>query len=102
MKTPGWRPRRHIEKFRQLEYLFLMSETATPLVLPDTEQEDQTSPKEDVESGYLVICWDDPVNLMDYVTHVFQVVFNWPKGKAEQHMLQVHNTGKSVLVRESM
>jgi ATP-dependent Clp protease adaptor protein ClpS len=91
-----------IEKFQQLEYLFLMSETATPLVLPDTEKEEQTSPKEEVESGYLVICWDDPVNLMDYVTHVFQVVFGWTKAKSEFHMLEVHNQGKSVLTRESL
>jgi ATP-dependent Clp protease adaptor protein ClpS len=44
---------------------------------------------------------DDPVNLMSYVTHVFQVVFGWARQKAEYHMLQVHNNGKSVLTRES-
>jgi ATP-dependent Clp protease adaptor protein ClpS len=49
----------------------------------------------------LVICWNDPVNLMDYVTHVFQTVFGWPKAKAEKHMLQVHNAGKSLLARET-
>ena len=38
---------------------------------------------------------------MDYVTHVFQSVFGWQKQKAEFHMQQVHNQGKSVLVRES-
>ncbi len=79
-----------------------MSESATPLVLPDTEKETKTRPKEDVEPGYLVICWDDPVNLMDYVTHVFQVVFGWTKAKSEFHMLEVHNQGKSVLTRESL
>jgi ATP-dependent Clp protease adaptor protein ClpS len=77
-----------------------MAETSTPLVLPEIDE--QTSPKENLEAGYLVICWNDPVNLMDYVTHVFQVVFGWKKQKAEYHMLQVHNQGKSVLVRESM
>jgi ATP-dependent Clp protease adaptor protein ClpS len=79
-----------------------MAETATPLVLPDTGQEEKSDPKDSLEPGYLVICWDDPVNLMDYVTHVFQLVFRWPKPKAEQHMLQVHNQGKSVLTRESL
>ena len=77
-----------------------MTETALPLVVPKTDE--QTEPKETKEPGYLVICWDDPVNLMDYVTHVFQVVFGWPKQKAEMHMLQVHNQGKSVLVRDSL
>jgi ATP-dependent Clp protease adaptor protein ClpS len=77
-----------------------MPETAEPLVLPDTGQEEKT--RQDLEPGYLVVCWDDPVNLMDYVTHVFQAVFGWSKQKAEFHMLQVHNQGKSVLTRESM
>jgi ATP-dependent Clp protease adaptor protein ClpS len=77
-----------------------MTETALPLAAPEAGE--QTEPKETQEPGYLVVCWDDPVNLMDYVTHVFQVVFGWPKPKAETHMLQVHNQGKSVLVRESL
>ena len=77
-----------------------MIETAVPLVTPKTDE--QTEPKDTKEPGYLVVCWDDPVNLMDYVTHVFQVVFGWPKPKAETHMLQVHNQGKSVLIRESL
>jgi ATP-dependent Clp protease adaptor protein ClpS len=76
-----------------------MPSTAEPLVLPSKRPKEET--RESHEPGYLVICWDDPVNLMDYVTHVFQKVFGWPKPKAEQHMLQVHNTGKSVLVRDS-
>lgn len=79
-----------------------MSETVEPVILPDTGQEEQSEARSELEPGYLVICWDDPVNLMDYVTHVFQVVFAWPRPKAEFHMLQVHNTGRSVLVRESM
>jgi ATP-dependent Clp protease adaptor protein ClpS len=72
------------------------------MVLPDTEQDEQTKPKDSLASGYLVICWDDPVNLMDYVTHVFQMVFGWQKSKAEYHMLQVHNQGKSMLTRETL
>jgi ATP-dependent Clp protease adaptor protein ClpS len=79
-----------------------MAETAEPLVLPNIEPDEETKSKSDLEPGYLVICWDDPVNLMDYVTHVFQKVFSWPRQKAEFHMLQVHNQGKSVLTRESM
>lgn len=65
-------------------------------------QTEQDNPKETLDPGYLVICWDDPINLMDYVTHVFQVVFGWSKSKAEQHMLQVHHQGKSLLTRESL
>jgi len=64
--------------------------------------EDETKSNADLDSGFLVICWNDPVNLMEYVTHVFQVVFGWTKQKAEEHMLQVHQKGKSVLMRETM
>lgn len=70
------------------------------------EPEITTHPRSDTDAqldpGYLVICWDDPVNLMDYVTHVFQKIFGWPKAKAERHMLEVHQTGKSLLVRETL
>jgi ATP-dependent Clp protease adaptor protein ClpS len=79
-----------------------MAETATPEVAPGLGQEEQTSPASSLEPGYLVICWNDPVNFMEYVTHVFQVVFGWARKKAEFHMLQVHKQGRSVLTRESM
>ena len=69
-----------------------------PEVIPQTT----SSPDAVLDPGYLVICWDDPVNLMDYVTHVFQRVFGWTKAKAERHMLQVHREGRSVLARENL
>jgi ATP-dependent Clp protease adaptor protein ClpS len=69
---------------------------------PAIEQDQQTDTRGDLAPGYLVICWNDPINLMDYVTHVFRKVFGWPKPKAEEHMLQVHHQGKSILTRESM
>ncbi len=70
------------------------------MVFPDIDE--QTDTKETQEPGYLVVCWNDPVNLMDYVTHVFQTVFGWTRQKAEKHMMEVHNQGKSVLAREGM
>ena len=79
-----------------------MADVAEPLVRPDIGEEQQTDTRSELEPGYLVVCWDDPVNLMDYVTRVFQIVFGWPKQKAEYHMLQVHQQGKSVLARESL
>jgi ATP-dependent Clp protease adaptor protein ClpS len=83
-------------------WLVDMAETTTPEILPDLEREEKTVEKTGLDRGYLVICWDDPINLMDYVTHVFQTVFGWPKSKAEHHMLQVHQQGKSVLAREGL
>jgi ATP-dependent Clp protease adaptor protein ClpS len=78
-----------------------MPETAVPVAPPDTEKREQTDPKDARDPGYLVICWNDPVNLMDYVTNVFQMVFGWSKERAQRHMLQVHETGKSLLARET-
>jgi ATP-dependent Clp protease adaptor protein ClpS len=71
-----------------------------PKVIPEIGV--KTDPVTQQEPGYLVICWDDPVNLMHYVTHVFQVVFGWKKNRAEKHMLEVHTQGKSVLTRECL
>jgi len=79
-----------------------MVETAAPEARPGTVEEQETRPEAGLEPGYLVICWNDPVNFMDYVTHVFQKVFGWPRKKAEFHMLQVHEQGKSVLTRDSL
>lgn len=78
-----------------------MAETTLPMVLPKTDQDTKTDPRDAFEPGYLVICWNDPVNLMDFVTHVFQKVFGWTRQKAEHHMLEVHQKGKSLLTRES-
>jgi ATP-dependent Clp protease adaptor protein ClpS len=75
-----------------------MAATATPSAVPEIETEE----KSHLEPGYVVICWNDPVNLMDFVTHVFQTVFGWERRKAKRHMLEVHHQGKSVLTRESL
>ncbi|SRR5258706_9367910 len=77
-----------------------MVEIDTPEVIPEITKEEKS--KTGLDPGYLVICWDDPVNSMDFVVHVFQKVFGWPRQKAEAHMLQVHQQGKSVLVRETL
>ena len=46
---------------------------------------------------WVTIVWDDPVNLMSYVTYVFQEYFKYPLEKAEELMLKVHHEGKSVV-----
>ena len=77
-----------------------MAEVAEPMVMPGVSEQEET--KEAREPGYDVICWDDPVNTMLYVTHVFQKVFGWDRQLAEKRMMEVHNNGKSVLARESL
>lgn len=46
---------------------------------------------------WVTIVWNDPVNLMSYVTFVFRNYFGYDKAKAERLMLEVHNDGKSVV-----
>lgn len=46
---------------------------------------------------WVTIVWDDPVNLMSYVSYVFQEYFKYPKAKAERLMLRVHHHGKAVV-----
>jgi ATP-dependent Clp protease adaptor protein ClpS len=82
------------------DYIRGMSASVTPKARPDLEKD--TDPRSQLDPGYLVICWNDPVNLMDYVTHVFQTVFGWSRPKATKHMREVHEQGKSVLTRENM
>jgi len=60
---------------------------------------------EDTESPWVTLVWDDPVNLMTYVTYVFQKLFGYSEPHATKLMLQVHNEGKAVVSagsRESM
>ena len=46
---------------------------------------------------WVVIVWNDPINLMSYVTFVFQKLFGYPKAKAEKLMMEVHERGRAVV-----
>ena len=49
------------------------------------------------DKPWVTIVWNDPVNLMTYVTYVFQQVFGYPKKKATRLMLDVHHKGKAIV-----
>jgi ATP-dependent Clp protease adaptor protein ClpS len=51
----------------------------------------------DPDRPWVVIVWNDPINLMSYVTFVFQKLFGYGKEEATRLMLEVHNDGKSVV-----
>ncbi|MDQ3990898.1 MAG: ATP-dependent Clp protease adapter ClpS [Actinomycetota bacterium] len=46
---------------------------------------------------WVVIVWNDPINLMSYVTYVFQKLFGYSREKATRLMLDVHHKGKAVV-----
>jgi ATP-dependent Clp protease adaptor protein ClpS len=65
--------------------------TAEPTIEKETRSE------EELDLPWQVVVHNDPVNLMSYVTMVFQRVFGYPREKAERHMLEVHHNGRSIL-----
>jgi ATP-dependent Clp protease adaptor protein ClpS len=60
----------------------------------ETEEPDQALV---VDRPWSTVVWNDPVNLMSYVTYVFQAYFGYPKKKAEKLMMQVHEDGRSTV-----
>ena len=76
-----------------------MSTAPVEVTQPETSQDAR------LDSPWITIVWNDPVNLMSYVTYVFQKVFGYPKAKAHKLMLDVHHKGKAVVAagaREAM
>jgi ATP-dependent Clp protease adaptor protein ClpS len=65
----------------------------TPVEIEKPEAEELTA----AALPWVTIVWNDPVNLMSYVTYVFQTYFGYPRKKAEKLMYEVHNDGKSVV-----
>lgn len=72
---------------------------------PGTTWQRESAPVDVTDRAWVTIVWDDPVNLMSYVTYVFQKLFGYSEPHATKLMLQVHNEGKAVVSagsRESM
>ena len=65
----------------------------------------QTSPAQDVQArqdeeladAWITLVWNDPVNLMSYVSYVFRSYFGYPADQAERLMRQVHEQGRAVV-----
>jgi ATP-dependent Clp protease adaptor protein ClpS len=71
-----------------------MSQTTTaPVEVERPEAEDLVEP----DRVWMVIVWNDPVNLMTYVTYVFQKLFGYSRAKAHRLMMDVHTKGKAVV-----
>ncbi len=75
--------------------------SATTEVLPREELDEQVSS----DKPWITIVWNDPVNLMSYVTYVFMTYFHYSREKAEKLMMDVHQEGRAVVssgTREEM
>jgi ATP-dependent Clp protease adaptor protein ClpS len=69
--------------------------TTTPLEVEEPAVDDDVDV--DLDRPWIVIVWNDPINLMDYVTYVFQKLFGYTREKAEALMLDVHHKGRAVV-----
>ena len=70
-------------------------------VLEQTELVESTV----LDSPWITIVWNDPVNLMNYVSWVFRSYFGFSRAEADVRMLQVHHDGRAVVAiggREEM
>jgi ATP-dependent Clp protease adaptor protein ClpS len=75
--------------------------STSPVELDEPQVDDVTK----LAQPWVTIVWNDPVNLMSYVTFVFQKYFGYARAKAEKLMLEVHHDGRSVVstgTREEM
>lgn len=73
--------------------------------MPKTDEQLDLRDAVSLDRPWITIVWDDPVNLMSYVSYVFRSYFGVSAEEAEGLMLQVHNNGKAVVAtgnREEM
>jgi ATP-dependent Clp protease adaptor protein ClpS len=70
-----------------------VSTTTAPVEVDRPAGDEATEP----DRPWLVIVWNDPINLMSYVTFVFQKLFGYSHQKATKVMLDVHHKGKAVV-----
>ncbi len=66
-----------------------------PVAPPEIAEQTETTTA--LDQPWNVVVHNDPINLMSYVTLVFQRVFQFSKEKATKHMLEVHELGRSIV-----
>ncbi|MGI9606858.1 MAG: ATP-dependent Clp protease adapter ClpS [Acidimicrobiales bacterium] len=68
---------------------------SSPLEVADPDID--TGFEVDSDTPWIVLVWNDPINLMSYVTFVFQKLFGYSREKATELMLDVHEKGRAVV-----
>jgi len=67
------------------------------MVKTDTQIEEEIRAIFSGDTPWVTIVWDDPVNLMTYVTYVLMELFGFSKAKAQELMMKVHTEGKAIV-----
>jgi ATP-dependent Clp protease adaptor protein ClpS len=73
------------------------SSGGAPTLTPVEVDEPTGDTTVDPDRPWVVIVWNDPINLMSYVTYVLQKLFGYQREVAEKLMLQVHYEGRAVV-----
>lgn len=84
---------------REIDFLVARSQAsiASTEVIPDLDKVVEVEEGSETDEPWLVIVWNDPINLMTYVTFVFQKLFGYSKEVTTKLMLDVHNRGRAVV-----
>jgi ATP-dependent Clp protease adaptor protein ClpS len=70
---------------------------AAPQTVPVEETHTEVHEVHQTDRPWVTVVWNDPVNLMSYVTWVLQKLFGYSKEKAERLMLDVHHKGRAIV-----
>ena len=70
---------------------------SSPMATPELDEELDVDVATSENLPWMCIVWDDPVNLMSYVSYVFQTVLGYDKKRANELMMQVHTEGKAAV-----
>ena len=68
-----------------------------PVAAPDVVEEVEQDLARDLDTPWVAIVWNDPVNLMSYVRRVFMKLFGHPQEVAHKLMMQVHEEGRAAV-----
>ncbi|MCS4490648.1 ATP-dependent Clp protease adapter ClpS [Corynebacterium sp. ES2794-CONJ1] len=69
----------------------------SPMATPELDEDLEVDIATSENLPWMCIVWDDPVNLMSYVTYVFQTVLGYDPKRAVELMMRVHTEGKAVV-----
>ncbi len=74
-----------------------MSTVVSETLAPERSGDVVVDDAEETDRPWVTVVWNDPVNLMNYVTYVFQKLFGYDEPTATKLMLQVHNEGRAIV-----
>src|ERR1700720_888286 len=94
---PRWDGVAMAQNDRSMSSVRVLDEQAAPSTVEAPGLEKETRGEAELDLPWQVVVHNDQVNLMTYGTMVFQRVFGYPREKADHHMLEVHQKGRSIL-----